>query len=810
MSFSAPEQFAHPYTPVASPESSETTATPEVVRRELNYETLTVEDVDYLLEVAKNMYEDVLSVYDAAVAAGRPTAEAEAQLDSCNEILVQLEELTEPMRFRDLEMTAEEFLSMIDSFEQLRDQTTSLIDRLDTPDEVVSANDSTHGQSNAQASSVPEVPEEWKQLDVDEALTDQHEEDLGTKKRMVAVESEITAAPGVTGTAPEYAPEMPNAREFSVEVATLQERGAALRADIEQVRTRERERFDRLNALAQAEFALRELGTAEERLSRIETRLTELDLATEKAAAIEQSLARCDRVLDEVEGNVKAIATALRIAYATLTESAPGHPEAPKGSTSAEQLPTESEVVDLVQRVQQNQFYTDEERMTVLSFSEMYYRGVAEERPSSVQLQNFENLHSYINELDAHPSVDVIAERTERIMERIAAGASANDPDLLETARAMREMYDRLRAAGADEDRLVQAYQNLESFAREREADWLTVCGMRVPAAGADGVFAARSFREGLMVARDQHPELIQHPEKTLKVDQMIRLLAHVPKEGLTEQQVEELRQLARVVDIPRRTVAQVYLDAPVSEVALLDDLSTTETDPMVVPGERRHRTLAVEGDSDQAEGAVGIQVNVDPPAPATAEFDSGAVAPIVVTDRDVDEPAAQAWVGSLEAHDPVNEVIEQPTVRSWEDRRLSGSFTMRYASKAQTELVKQGKLVRAVDQAVQAEIARIERKANREGWLQSVVNPQHQSAFTVMENMSLAQIDDLATNFTAANRQELRDLYGMRYDDLVHWLEERPEMEGALEAIGESVTPNTTLGELLTRSLIARELQGA
>jgi hypothetical protein len=97
-----------------------------------------------------------------------------------------------------------------------------------------------------------------------------------------------------------------------------------------------------------------------------------------------------------------------------------------------------------------------------------------------------------------------------------------------------------------------------------------------------------------------------------------------------------------------------------------------------------------------------------------------------------------------------------------------------------------------------------------RSSWLKSVVNPEHQSVFEMLRDTSLQEVEDIAQSFSAGDREELLNLYGIRYDDLVNWMDEVPEMRAALKEVGETLSPDATFGELVVRSLIAREVQSA
>ena len=271
--------------------------------------------------------------------------------------------------------------------------------------------------------------------------------------------------------------------------------------------------------------------------------------------------------LEEVESEQKTVAEEVEeedgepeLEPAESTEPAlETEPVLPSESgPSFELMPTEADAVALMAEVKQNQFYTAEERQTAQSMLEMFHRSVAEGKDASSVRAQFKSLNDYIANLDEHPGLEYIPERIDRILKRIEPASDGTD--FKETIHTLKENYDRIQTEDPDnEERIVSAYKNIAEMATSHEEEWLSVCGMRMPKAGPEGVFSARSMREGLLLSRDRHTELVQNPNKQVLVDKMVRLLADVPSEGLNENELEELKGLAREIDISAKVVGNLH-----------------------------------------------------------------------------------------------------------------------------------------------------------------------------------------------------------------------------------------------------------
>tara|TARA_B100000508_G_scaffold38018_2_gene29795 strand:+ start:6820 stop:9477 length:2658 start_codon:yes stop_codon:yes gene_type:complete len=229
-------------------------------------------------------------------------------------------------------------------------------------------------------------------------------------------------------------------------------------------------------------------------------------------------------------------------------------PVRPEGRPSFELLPTEADVATVLKEMDQNQFYTAEERTTARSMAESFYRSAAEKADAEKVRKQFKSLNKFIENLHVHPGPQYLDERIDRITKRV--GNASKESDIIETVNTLKENYDRIKTEDPEnEERIVSAYKTVEEVALQHEVEWLSVCGMRMPKAGPGGVFGARSMREGLLLARDRHADLVQNPEKQVLVDKMVRILARVPNEGLTEDDVSELTELARQIDSPEKVI---------------------------------------------------------------------------------------------------------------------------------------------------------------------------------------------------------------------------------------------------------------
>lgn len=78
----------------------------------------------------------------------------------------------------------------------------------------------------------------------------------------------------------------------------------------------------------------------------------------------------------------------------------------------------------------------------------------------------------------------------------------------------------------------------------------LSLYGLTIPSRGPDRVFAARAFREALLLIRRRvGPNL--NADQAAALEQVLSIVERVPNSGLTETQVDELQTLTKVINQP-------------------------------------------------------------------------------------------------------------------------------------------------------------------------------------------------------------------------------------------------------------------
>ena len=118
-----------------------------------------------------------------------------------------------------------------------------------------------------------------------------------------------------------------------------------------------------------------------------------------------------------------------------------------------------------------------------------------------------------------------------------------------------------------DPSNMLQAQQRWEEVApqthtiKEGESEDVTLrlLGLRVPQAGPQGVYGARSFRDALRLAADRALGLQEDPEKQSKFGRILSLLDAVPDSGLTQEQVSEIARLAQEINLPESVIRQKF-----------------------------------------------------------------------------------------------------------------------------------------------------------------------------------------------------------------------------------------------------------
>lgn len=547
-----------------------------------------------------------------------------------------------------------------------------------------------------------------------------------------------------------------------------------------------------------------EIGRGKDMLLKI----AELSDSSEEASVIENTLERYQRIATtKLQQNINGLADLVRkeLGIQTKTETVEVTEDAvDQAETPQEAAERERTVADLLDGVRSNQFLANQERETVKAMYEELQRRVKTLRPKAELDQAVGNLQSFITGLSEHPAVEVLQERAQRILERIEPAKTGN-PDMYMSAQSLKSIIDRItndpegsKTEGAEEkskdDRLVSAYLNLERHARDHESDWLSVCGMVVPNAGPDGVYGARSFREGLLLARDTHPELVRSPERQQMVDKIIRILARVPASGITPDEEKEIRKLARMIDTPMRVV-----EARQREKAE----GVREPEPEIPMPVNRRKVMDVQS-SPEDDGDIEIRVAagaVDEIIQEEVETESED--PAEAVEELAVEPDGKGVIEAVEERDVINHVLPANVPEIPEAEPVDAdSLTRRYLTDSRyTGFIDEYfKSPEGFDRVLMTEVKRIEEQTRDsfEKWLgEEYASPFH----TLLKDLSLDEVNELQSRTHAELKEEFKQ-QNIKYETFVTWIDLYAQMR---EEVGEN--GHMTFGELFARWIIEAEM---
>lgn len=496
-------------------------------------------------------------------------------------------------------------------------------------------------------------------------------------------------------------------------------------------------------------------------------------------------------------------------------------------------LPTEVEVASYTKRLK-NPFYGAQERQTAMMLLQYYHEAVATEKSAEAIQVAFKSFADYVQELDTHPSPQNLAERIARIEERLDL-IKSSEPELVTSIQTMKEQFEQAaNLPEPDEDRMLSRYKLIEKMALDTEHLWFTVCGMHLPKVGPAGVFGARSFREGLVLVRDRHADLVGHPEKQKLVDEIIGKLWRVPDEGISNKLLAEITQLAHQIDASSSVVGNfvrpetepVEVESAASEViedeitnivteaagevgeGSLNDVEDTESAESGIPSEEMFEsTEEVKFSSDLASSRRG-KLPID-------DDGAGGVIPIRNVSTETAMEMDTADIDDVDQDQATfaqsfNAGIIAPTLSS-EARRNEKGILSKYASAEQLRLIREidndssDNIETDLNKEIQSEINRIERKGERLGWFSSMVNEPTESVFSSLKEMKVIEVAELFSNFTAANRDELLKKYKISYDNLSAWKDEFDDLQ-KLVVDRFKINPETlTFGQLVVQANIAR-----
>jgi hypothetical protein len=344
----------------------------------------------------------------------------------------------------------------------------------------------------------------------------------------------------------------------------------------------------------------------------------------------------------------------------------------------------------------------------------------------------------------------------------------------------------------------------------EREAEWLSVCGLRVPVSGVEGVPAARALREGLMIARDRHREFFKHPEKVILVDKLIRKLANIPKEGLAPDEVSEVLKIARSIDV---AVGLDVPKTPVKEISvykkeIISPSGTSETVRNDILPQRISKAMDIKGDDEMNGIPISFTNKV---AKNTEKILGKETASLPLEDKNQTptptsslaqiisgkNPQTQKAVSLAEQKDPIDKIVldRRPTIvhpkMVHEERSLTREYLndKKYASFLRDNFTSPVAFERILD----VNVAKIENQSvdALERWL----GEKHVSPFVFMQDMTASEIEYLNEQ---SNIREILAGENIKYDTYVTWVDLLPEMK---EVVGNY--SDMKFGELYARWMI-------
>lgn len=391
---------------------------------------------------------------------------------------------------------------------------------------------------------------------------------------------------------------------------------------------------------------------------------------------------------------------------------------------------------------------------------------------------------------------------------------------------------------------------SLDQTFPEDATESLQVCGMTLPSAGPNGVFGARSFRDGLELVRRTHPELKDVPEKQALVDQIIRILFVVPDAGLTAEQVVRVTELAKELDVSENVVDARRQAAAKASEDMSDDVSGGQHDSekeWVVEGKTeaeiaehyrkenlnywRHKTTQVLknrgewSESDEVETAEGGgylskkmrglmdivfdrdgegEVKIKTTAPGGAQAVEETVRDASDFETESIQTIADSEVG--ESDKTINNSIpteEERAAKRAESKQadtLTGKYLVRNPKYTEF-LAKTYETPGQFEKILKAAITQIDNKAvdSLERWLDRD-NP-HQSPFAFLQDKKLSEIEKLNGLPAAERKAELAD-QNIKYEAYLAWMDTYADMAKVV-----TLTPDMTFGEVFAQWMIETEM---
>jgi hypothetical protein len=491
----------------------------------------------------------------------------------------------------------------------------------------------------------------------------------------------------------------------------------------------------------------------------------------------------------------------------------------------------EAKVAELQQLLKSHPALTNDERSTLQWSVENLSEKIKTEADSQVLQQALEIADSLVISQVENPETVAIIEKAKLLLNR-ASDFVFSENDEQQTAQAMAQMLSDLveeQQLGnvVPETKISQAYQNLENFMIENESKWLKVCGMSLPQAGPEAVFGARSFRDGLELARRSHPDVKDSPEKQAVVDKIIQLLFVVPQSGLTVENVERITALAKELNVAKNTI-EVLQSGPTkvvdfepktdesSEVVPKDvemhshwDIRNRPSDSDIEAHYRkenlnywRNKTSKLLGIEADSKDDGDIKITVARKAEEKINIPDTSVAAVSEL---IGTHGGEQVVGEVEQRDVINDLVPLKSQRNSikAESLRQNSLTAEYLSSNPEYLSFFGPETLTQTQfekELQSTIKNID--AEKISPFENFFDQPFSSAFAFIKDMSLVELNTLVTA-PPAERKEILEDSNIKYEAFLGWID---VCESQMLQVVDG-KPDMKFGELFTKWMMEIEI---
>lgn len=573
---------------------------------------------------------------------------------------------------------------------------------------------------------------------------------------------------------------------------------------LEAVKARIHNQLSAEKAPAAGAAALQQLAELQEKVKTLQSRIAKSRSTVRDLTVVQQARAQYASVVQQVSEQAAEIESGVRQRFQSVTTGTTTAAvnanviTAREGRVESNGVVLETSVMEAadvcLRQVTEHPFYTRDERSTVDDLYQEVQESVARGSSPSVQDERLAALAAYVQSLAEAPEVAGLVKRTAEIVRRVTASLPF-DSDTLRTVRMLeRKCKEALADQTRPQSEKIATYHLLEEYVMSHENEWLLVCGMRVPMAGESGVVDARKMREVLLVERDRNQAFIQDQRKQVMVDKLIRKLSFIPPAGFDENDVKELKDAIRAIDVPNQQVKHH------------DHLLSTVDEALPELGVQlpQHHSLRVSGDDESANLSITVALRSSRRSKARRKKHSIEQVATAADAQLVDAPPSadeSALIASLEKADPVVTAIPSLTPRVFppapnHEKRsliklyLSAPFYQDFIDRHYTSAA-------AFERMLDTIVTQIESKTTDvfERWL----GEEKASAFLFMEEQTVADVLRLAGDRDV--RQILAE-QNIKYETFLTWIDMLDEMQAV---VGEDLT--LQFGALYARWVIESEM---